>query len=661
MFAADLSWTEPATEKVGERRERKAKECSNSSATPSLQSSRSSISDDRQLFWPSSLKKAKSVKPDQKPKPSTNRKAGHARKLSSSNSVPPPPELDRSLRDPILQPAWTYSASLSSTLPSGAPLDLPVYEVPELEGDLSSRRTTSSGSRSSHERPWGWKSPGKIKVIDEVHEVQQLSPRSFIARTTRRSSEAVEADLDLSPQSLRSSSPKDDAKASYSVKIEGCLDLEALKMQDQPEEIAPPAIEDKPSYANSLSNLVAWRPPSNWEVILPPEHSESNETREPCERPQQKELPPLPTGVANAHSSLLELTRFQRFIRRMESAGPKVILDRLKEEWHDPTDEETNEELALEKSLWVLTAFQLQNLGRSKEPPRPRCNTGKILELYGDLSELYQLSAMHPSQKVHYLTTRPQQSIPLPGNVAYLTVSQAGLVPIPYHDLTFSHIRASTLPSLVPSSKLPQLFRECYRLLAPGGMLEIRIMDASPVRKTAGPKMKAWIEDRLSLNLERLFRCSKPCMLVSSWLTDAGFDLPKNQAQSGEQNMKLPCACEKENSNVDVELSTLIGRAIWQEIWGGFVDDVPGEPRWWWEDEEFYTPTFVWWHSDYPARYHDLPVISYYTGSMTPVICASLVLLEEQLYLTVHRMSVNAVVGPPDCVSKTAYLKLAST
>ena len=201
-------------------------------------------------------------------------------------------------------------------------------------------------------------------------------------------------------------------------------------------------------------------------------------------------------------------------------------------------------------------------------------------------AEVYQLSAMHPRQKVHYLTTKPQQPIPLPGNVSYLTVPQPGVVPFAYQDASFSHIRASTLPSIVPSSKLPQVFRECYRLLAPGGMLEIRIMDAAPVRKTAGPKMKAWIEDRLSLNLEKLFRCSKPCTLVPSWVADAGFDLPATRPSEGDENVKLRCAFDTDSSEVDGELSTLVGRALWRDLWGGFVEDLPDEPRWWWEDEE---------------------------------------------------------------------------
>ncbi|KAI2487533.1 hypothetical protein Ptr902_01666 [Pyrenophora tritici-repentis] len=279
----------------------------------------------------------------------------------------------------------------------------------------------------------------------------------------------------------------------------------------------------------------------------------------------------------------MELSRFQRFIRRMEGAGPKVILDRIKEDWNQVASEEADEELALEKQLWLLTGFHMQNLGRPTIAPQSECNTGRILELYGNLSEVYQLSAMHPSQTVHFLTTKPQRPFPLPGNVSYLTVRKFGIVPLPYPEHYFSHIRASTLPSLMPSAKLPEVFSECHKLLAPGGFLEIRIMDAAPARQTAGPRMRMWIEDRLSINLERDFRCSKPCLLVPGWLADAGFEVVD---QANDQNTTLPCAFDPTSATVDQELSTIIGRAFWKDIWGSFVDDVPGEPKWWWEDEE---------------------------------------------------------------------------
>jgi hypothetical protein len=190
---------------------------------------------------------------------------------------------------------------------------------------------------------------------------------------------------------------------------------------------------------------------------------------------------------------------------------------------------------------------------------------------------------MHPSQTVHFVTTKPRRPIPLPGNVSYLTVREFGDVPLPYPENYFAHIRASTLPSLVPSAKLPELFSECHKLLAPGGVLEVRVIDAAPVRKTAGPLMRMWIEDRLSVNLERSFRCSKPCSLVPGWLEDAGYEMI---ASEKDQIVILPCAFDPNSSDIDEELSTIIGRAFWKDIWGSFVDDAPDEPKWWWDDEE---------------------------------------------------------------------------
>ena len=60
------------------------------------------------------------------------------------------------------------------------------------------------------------------------------------------------------------------------------------------------------------------------------------------------QLPPKPTTAKVAvatNCSTVELTRFQRFIRRMESAGPKIVLERLKEEWQEPVSEDVDEEV----------------------------------------------------------------------------------------------------------------------------------------------------------------------------------------------------------------------------------------------------------------------------------------------------------------------------
>lgn len=70
------------------------------------------------------------------------------------------------------------------------------------------------------------------------------------------------------------------------------------------------------------------------------------ESLSPRNVPEEMRLPPKPTvnRVAVAHSGTIELNRFERFIRRMQSAGPKIIIDRLREDWGhlagDVADEE---------------------------------------------------------------------------------------------------------------------------------------------------------------------------------------------------------------------------------------------------------------------------------------------------------------------------------
>jgi hypothetical protein len=150
MFSADvdLSWTGPNTEKVGERRERKARERSSTAGSVrTSSSSQSSVLVDRELWWTSGLRKAKGFKTNLLRPSSHHSTTSQTTVRSISKRLEP--KLSNSLKDPTLQPAWTYSTTLSPALPSGAPLDSLVYEVPELEGDSSSRRTNSTEAHFS--------------------------------------------------------------------------------------------------------------------------------------------------------------------------------------------------------------------------------------------------------------------------------------------------------------------------------------------------------------------------------------------------------------------------------------------------------------------------------------------------------------------------------
>ncbi|UPX10927.1 uncharacterized protein EKO05_0001560 [Ascochyta rabiei] len=572
MFAADLSWQK--AESVGEHKERKARE--RSSGTPSVRTSvtsTSSSSTDRQKWWTSGLKKVKAK--------ASSSSSFKARPVTSPNSSSQqrsdaPPlrpvhemvtrdipnwelELPYQIKDPAPQPAYTFSKSLSPRLPSGGTMDLLECDVPELEGDMSSRYTHSIVSVSSHDQHWEVNTPQTEATsgVDELHGYDPYTLASSDRRTSTGSPEQQDpatvprADV-LGREKRKTMVPKIETRMGQKPCAQGATTTSVVK---------PGGIDAK---------LLTCGPMAQWDSLSPMM----------VPRDLRKPSAPRSSKIATTQNHAFARTRFQRFIQRLESAGPQLVLDRLKEALQEPANQESEEDL-LEQQLWLLTGFQLQSLGKARIVPKPQCDTGKVLELYGNLSEVYQSSAMHPNQTVHFLTTKPQRTLSLPSNVSYLTVREFGTVPLPYPEDYFSHIRASTLPSLVPSAKLPELFRECYKLLAPGGLLEIRIMDAAPVRRTAGPLMRMWIEDRLSVNLEKLFRCSKPCSLVPGWLAEAGFEL----SAENDQSLTLPCAFDQNSNDVNKELSTMIGQALWKDTWGTFVDDLPGEPKWWWEED----------------------------------------------------------------------------
>ena len=128
----------------------------------------------------------------------------------------------------------------------------------------------------------------------------------------------------------------------------------------------PPSRNETDRRANECKPLAQW------------------DSLSPMVIPRDVHTPPAWRSVKaiNAGSNTVVRTRFQRFIQRLENAGPQLVLDRLRESLQEPADLE--EEL-LEQQLWLLTGFQLQLPGKARIVPKPQCDTGNILELYGNL------------------------------------------------------------------------------------------------------------------------------------------------------------------------------------------------------------------------------------------------------------------------------------
>ncbi|KAL3418569.1 hypothetical protein PVAG01_10285 [Phlyctema vagabunda] len=324
----------------------------------------------------------------------------------------------------------------------------------------------------------------------------------------------------------------------------------------------------------------------------------------------QSQLPPRapsPTNRPLPQPPQPENAAMQQRIRRMEAASPKIVLERLKEEWDDITDDAIYNELELEKHLWMLVGLRVLQRNATagdanksvKSQERPGSQAGKALSLYESTACANYLSTT--KSQTHHLSLNPitlEQSSHLRVLIVTTPVSN-----LPYAPSTFTTINSMKLPTLLPSSSLPTLLQECHRVLGTNGTLNLLIMDPSPRSSTMGPKMKAWLEDHLILKLETQFRCLKPTKLMPIWLREAGFRIaptvapavplsagvePKNTnlkfraIARGEGGFGAEGAGPKDRKKNEMEiLASTVGRMLWREIWGQYV---VGD-SWWWQDE----------------------------------------------------------------------------
>lgn len=219
---------------------------------------------------------------------------------------------------------------------------------------------------------------------------------------------------------------------------------------------------------------------------------------------------------------------------------------------------------------------------------------------------------------MHHLSTSPLSPKTYP-NIHPIAVP-GPVSQLPYASNTFSHIHAFPIASLLPASSIPLILKECHRTLisAPtplpsppasplaagsspstpagsdtagpksqprGGTLHLTLLDPSPLASTLGPCLRAWLDTNLLMHLERQFRCLNPTRLFPVWLSDAGLRADGSIitnvhffASPKPSDAKDGTADDMENTKQ--ELKSVVGRMLWKEMWGGYVQ---GE-RWWWED-----------------------------------------------------------------------------
>jgi SAM-dependent methyltransferase len=92
----------------------------------------------------------------------------------------------------------------------------------------------------------------------------------------------------------------------------------------------------------------------------------------------------------------------------------------------------------------------------------------------------------------------------------------------------------------------PVLIEEISRVLAPGGLMIVSIMDALPQR--AGPLLDYWTHQNLNMNVLRRFMVHQPSLLLPSWVEESG-----HFCQELIERVEFPCMPALGSSSKKVE------------------------------------------------------------------------------------------------------------
>jgi hypothetical protein len=307
--------------------------------------------------------------------------------------------------------------------------------------------------------------------------------------------------------------------------------------------------------------------------------------------------------------SIAVATHFRRLIKRMESASPQVVLDRIEEDWGSTDDNAMQEELHIEKLLWALTALDSDILSNTVSAVHStEIKDGIAIHFEGSMGKFSRVSGFVPSwadlnvadiyrsinkttdSKVFYACNGDLDTISHTLNTAFIhqliDMDDYINLPLPLPNGMFNSVFVSSLPTLLPASGIPAFLKECYRLLAPNGQFEARLVNAQPERSTIGPKLSAWLEDNLIIQLETEFRCSRPCEVVPSWANSAGFRMPNGSKAVLGRALMLQAAVGKSN-DISTRIGSAILREIWQDSWGScLTEDDQGNKQYWWDHED---------------------------------------------------------------------------
>ncbi|KAK3350687.1 hypothetical protein B0H65DRAFT_586066 [Neurospora tetraspora] len=338
-----------------------------------------------------------------------------------------------------------------------------------------------------------------------------------------------------------------------------------------------PEIPGLPQKSNKLrvNNPDAWKPPDDWGC-----QSTTEMLPKANEKQDNLEVPKYEKKNKN-------LARIQKDVEAMIISGPEKVLSRLAQGWGEPSD--TSSHMQEEQARKRLMLSVLYDMCRPTTTP-------------ADMASQPDQGAVHaPGQKILALFESEGTASYLAATYSDAAITHLSLSPLP-HDLfpnvqplfappnkasisfaadSFNTVYCLSLPSLVPAHEILEVLKQIHRCLAPNGILQLVLLDPFPVARRLGPRTRKWFEKHILSNLQSQSRCVRPSAVFPGFLEEAQLRV-REETCTKTKFLAIPPdptdVFTEDQERIQEELRSVVGRMLWQEVWGKMVT---GDDNWW--------------------------------------------------------------------------------
>ncbi|KAJ4389475.1 hypothetical protein N0V93_006944 [Gnomoniopsis smithogilvyi] len=360
-----------------------------------------------------------------------------------------------------------------------------------------------------------------------------------------------------------------------------------------------------PAALLQTTNAAAWKAPEDW-VVSPTESAISCVGTEDIND----------TAATDQLASLaLDLAHMEREADQMRNASPQVILQHLNDNCEEHSlaaipemDSEDDRDEAsrasevtlayhdreMEKQRWLLSALHNMETvwATQAEVSRPAIQpvSQKILALFENHGTTSYLAVTNSNAAVFHLSPEPLHHKAYP-NVHPMLCPIVSATTLAFAPRTFSSVSCVSIISVLPSSDIPKMLHNINRVLTPGGLLHMVLIDPCPIATSTGPLLREWLDQHLVFNLELQFRGIHPSRNFPVWLEEAKLRA-KGSVITHTRFMAIPNGIDGDSDAstrtedsaehvvaVQKDLRATVGRLLWKEIWGPFITC----DKWWWE------------------------------------------------------------------------------